>query len=154
MKPDIWGSFMWYTIHFIALDYSSNPSASEKIDYKYYFQNLHKVIPCYKCAQHYIEHLREIPLTDDILKNNKSLFNWTVKLHNIVNKMVGKKIWNSDKAWEYYNNPNNFLQKNKNNSMTNDENKISNRYFIGCWVLFILLSFSLAYIIKQSIKNG
>ena len=57
MKPDVWGKFMWYTLHFIALDYSSKPSNTEKIEYREFFEKLHSVIPCYKCGINYIKHL-------------------------------------------------------------------------------------------------
>ena len=150
MKPDIWGKFMWYSIHFIALDYSSNPSESEKIDYKYYFQNLYKVLPCYNCAQNYIEHLKENPITDNVMKDTKSLFNWTVELHNIVNKMLGKELWDTERAWSYYNNPKNF----SNHTIPNvkfDTNKTSNSniYWILCCVLFVLLLISVTYILYK-----
>ena len=46
--------------------------------------------------------------------NNDKIFNWTIDLHNTVNKMHRKKIWNYDESKNYYlqNNFNNNVLKN------------------------------------------
>lgn len=102
MKPDIWGKHFWYTIHFIALDYPEEPSNEDKRDFQMFFENLHKVIPCYKCSVNYIKHLNERPLENKDLENNKTLFKWTVDIHNIVNRDLKKKEMSYDDAWKFY----------------------------------------------------
>ena len=104
MKTDAWGRHMWYSIHFIALAFPENPTNEEKRHYQYFFENLHTVLPCYKCSLNYVKHLQEIPINVDVLQNATNLFNWTVDIHNLVNKELGKRIWSRDEALEYYTN--------------------------------------------------
>ena len=104
MKPDIWGKHFWYTIHFIALDYPENPNNEDKRDFQMFFENLHKVIPCYKCSINYVKHLKERPLENRDLENNEKLFRWTVDIHNIVNKNLNKKQMSYEDAWKVYQN--------------------------------------------------
>jgi hypothetical protein len=61
------------------------PTAENIEQYRQFFSNLWKVIPCEKCALNYKRHLEELPIED-----NGALFEWTVKLHNIVNRELGK----------------------------------------------------------------
>ena len=104
MKPDIWGKHFWYTIHFIALDYPEKPNNEDKRDFQTFFENLHKVIPCYKCSVNYVKHLKERPLEKSDLENNETLFKWTVDIHNIVNRELKKRQVSYDDAWRIYQN--------------------------------------------------
>lgn len=110
---DIWGKHFWYTIHFIALSYPENPSELDKNDYRFFYNSLYKVLPCTLCAENYKIHLGVMPLTTDMLKHNKSLFEWTVKMHNLVNIELNKQTWTLSQAWNYYNNMKNFTPLNR-----------------------------------------
>jgi hypothetical protein len=101
MNPKIWGKYVWVSIHVIALGYPDKPSDEEKNNYKEYFMNLWKVLPCYKCSINYIRHLKELPI-DGALVDNISLFKWTVDLHNIVNKETGKRQMPFEEALDIY----------------------------------------------------
>lgn len=90
MTPELWGRYMWFSIHFIALEYPENPTPQQKADYRKFFLDLWKVLPCYTCSQNYKKHLGIYPLTDEHLQSKETLFAWTVSLHNIVNKENGK----------------------------------------------------------------
>lgn len=89
MEPSVWGKYFWTTIHMVAFGYPEKPASSDKADYKQFFENFWKVLPCTKCSDNYLQHLKELPI-DSYLQNNETLFEWTVKLHNIVNKELGK----------------------------------------------------------------
>lgn len=104
MLPDIWGKHLWFSIHFIAQDYPKTPTHDEMIAYKDFFDNLWKVIPCYKCGVNYKRHLQELPI-DDHLGSREDLFAWTVELHNIVNRELGKPIMTLDEAKKKYSDP-------------------------------------------------
>lgn len=104
MLPDIWGKHLWFSIHFIAQDYPKTPTHDEMITYKEFFENLWKVIPCYKCGVNYKRHLQELPI-DDNLGSREDLFAWTVELHNIVNRELGKPIMTLDEAKKKYSDP-------------------------------------------------
>lgn len=102
MLPDIWGKYMWVSLHLIALGYPTNPSIEEKQAYKDYFENIYKILPCHKCSVHYKQHVNSTPITDDILNDNRSLFKWTVVIHNSVNASIGKPIIKFEDAIELY----------------------------------------------------
>lgn len=104
MLPDIWGKHLWFSIHFIAQDYPKIPTQHEALIYKDFFENLWKVIPCYKCGVNYKRHLQELPL-DEHLGSREDLFAWTVELHNIVNRELGKPTMTLDEAKRKYSDP-------------------------------------------------
>ncbi len=87
--PAVWGPIFWMTIHIVALGYSDSPSYSEKRAAKEFYEGLQFLIPCPKCKEHYRENLKLHPITPS-LDNRRDLFKWTVKMHNIVNKQLGK----------------------------------------------------------------
>jgi len=104
-SPEIWGPYLWKSIHFIALGYPKNPCIQDKLDFKEFFINLHKVIPCFSCAKNYKRHLDELPPIDNYLKSNMTLFEWTWMLHNIVNKELGKRELSFKDAIKLYMKP-------------------------------------------------
>jgi hypothetical protein len=89
MPPAVWGPIFWHTIHIVALGYSKTPNYSEKKAAKEFYESLAFVIPCPVCREHYAQHLKENPLTPN-LDSREDLFNWTVMIHNKVNKDLGK----------------------------------------------------------------
>lgn len=102
MEPRIWGKYVWTTLHVIALGYPDTPSDKDKADFKDFYLNFWKVIPCQKCADNYRRHLSEISSIDDALADSVSLFNWTVDLHNIVNKELGQPVMTYQQATEMF----------------------------------------------------
>lgn len=108
MNPSIWGKHLWFSIHFIALAYPKSPTPSDREAYKMFYENLWKVIPCFKCSQNYQQHLKKLPLVAesvDYLASNETLFAWTVALHNEVNRMLDKPEMSLDAAKQLYMNP-------------------------------------------------
>ena len=91
MQPELWGRHVWKSIHYIALGYPDNPTDIEAENYMIFYLNFWKVIPCKKCAVNYKQHLEELPI-HNFMKNKMTLFEWTVKLHNIVNKSLNKQL--------------------------------------------------------------
>lgn len=100
-SPQHWGKHFWYTLHITALAYPSNPMVEEKQAYKDFFQNFGKILPCIKCKGHYDSHLAELPL-EGALTDSTSLFNWTVDLHNIVNRYAKRPAWTYEQAFKHY----------------------------------------------------
>ena len=140
MKPEIWGRHLWFSLHFISLDFPEEPSTEDVRHFKSFYENLHQVIPCYKCSVNYIKHLNERPLELSDLKNNKTLFKWTVDIHNIVNKELNKSPMSFEDAWAFYNNPANFKP-----TINSPSHKTMNYAYlclgilIMCIILFIVL---------------
>jgi hypothetical protein len=92
---DVWGPALWRAIHFIALGYPSVPTEADAVSYRAFFESLDKVIPCAVCASNYRRHMDEIPIDGYLLgvgrgSGGKTLFEWTVELHNVVDRELGK----------------------------------------------------------------
>lgn len=104
MIPEIWGKHMWFSIHFIALDYPETPSVEDMSTYKFFYENLYKVLPCYRCAENYKRHLKELPI-DNALSSRDALFAWTVEFHNLVNKLTHKPLMSLEQALAKYLDP-------------------------------------------------
>ena len=94
-----WGFHTWHAIHYIALGYPTSPSQEDVSAYSSFFLGLGHVLPCKFCTHHYIEHLKTLPPD---LSSRDALFAWTVALHNVVNKSLGKREWRDDEARKYY----------------------------------------------------
>ncbi len=97
LKIESWKQYTWYLFHIFALGYD------DKYRDKYidFFESMRTIIPCKECKKNYIYKMDK----DGDWKQNickEKIFDWTVGLHNNVNKMQGKEIWTYDKARVYY----------------------------------------------------
>jgi len=101
IPPSTWGPFFWHTMHLVALGYPSTPTYAEKRAAKEFFESFTHLIPCPLCKLHYANHLKENPLTPS-LDSKKDLFNWTIKIHNLVNRDLGKPEYTDTDAITFY----------------------------------------------------
>lgn len=102
MEPSLWGPCVWRgAVHMIALGYPDKPMPIDKATYKAYYSELWKVLPCGKCSVNYKRHLEELPI-DGFLGSKMELFEWTVRLHNIVNRELGKPEHTVEQALKMY----------------------------------------------------
>lgn len=84
-----WGETLWAYIHTICIVYGLEKDVeieSNKIIQLLY--NLHNIIPCKYCADHYKKLITEYP-PDNCIKT-MDLFKWSVHIHNHINKYLGK----------------------------------------------------------------
>jgi hypothetical protein len=98
--PAVWGPIFWMTMHIVALGYPESPSYSEKKAAKEFYEGLQHLIPCPTCKLHYAENLKNLPVTPS-LDNRRDLFKWTVDMHNMVNKQLGKPIVSQAEALKF-----------------------------------------------------
>lgn len=107
IPPEVWGPSVWRAIHFIALGFPSETATElQKESYRIFFRNLDGVLPCFTCADNYREHLeKDIGPVEEAIKASASthpraLFDWTVQLHNVVSRSLGKpgKPWTPEQA--------------------------------------------------------
>ena len=104
MDPQVWGKYQWTAIHFAALGYPKAPTDAQKQYYFTYFTKiLPEILPCLKCRQHLKETVQtEHPMNSSALANPDTLFEWTVSLHNIVNRRLGKQTLSLEEARNIY----------------------------------------------------
>ena len=99
MDTKIWGPSAWLFIHTIAWNY--NPERDGETEaYRIFFTNIENVLPCPGCRKHYKKHFDKLEL-EDALKTNKSMWKWSVMMHNRVNKSIGRPTWSENKAEEW-----------------------------------------------------
>jgi len=99
-NPKVWGPEAWRFIHFVALNYPIKPTQEDKKRYNNFFHSLQHTLPCEGCAYNYSEKIKKHPPR---LESRKSLFEWTVDIHNQVNESNGKKQFSYDQALEKIN---------------------------------------------------
>lgn len=103
MNPAIWGPPFWFILHSIALNYPERPTFIERRNHFEFFRNLQNVIPCEECRKNYAMHFRQYPLTP-FLDSRQSLLQWTIIMHNLVNRMHGASTMTTDEVTTLYRN--------------------------------------------------
>jgi hypothetical protein len=88
-------------MHLVALGYPTKPTYAEKRAAKEFFESFTHLIPCPTCKMHYANHLKNNPLTPN-LDTRHDLFQWTIRIHNLVNKDLGKPEYTDTDAIAFY----------------------------------------------------
>ena len=91
MLTAVWGPSLWHYLHTMSFNYPVKPSAKDKKCYKKFIYNLKSVLPCKYCRINLTKNLKDMPLTNKDLKNRHNFSKWVYKLHEHINKMLGKK---------------------------------------------------------------
>ena len=91
MLTSVWGPSLWHYLHTMSFNYPVNPTSSNKKHYKNFIINLKNVLPCGHCRKNLKKNFRYMPLTDKDLKDRDSFSRYIYKLHETVNKLLGKK---------------------------------------------------------------
>lgn len=94
-SPLMWGREAWHFIHYVCLNYPYIPTQEDKENYEQFFKTLPLVLPCPHCGNHFLEHMKKLPIR---LDTKRELFAWSVDMHNEVNIMNGKKVLSYEEA--------------------------------------------------------
>jgi hypothetical protein len=105
LGPEFWGPPAWKFLHIVALAYPEKPNDYDKQAYKNFYTIIKDILPCKVCGEHYNQHLKNHPLDDNILSSKDNLVNWTIDIHNEVNKLNNKTVYDYDKARELITQP-------------------------------------------------
>jgi hypothetical protein len=70
------------------LNYPTHPTEEDKKRYYSFLESLKYVLPCIGCANNWADKMKDYPPK---LNNRKEFFEWSVDMHNQVNKSNGKK---------------------------------------------------------------
>ena len=101
IPPTTWGPFFWHTMHLVALGYPKEPTYAEKRAAKEFYESFAQLIPCPMCKMHYADNLKLMPVSPS-LDTKADLFRWTVDMHNMVNKQLGKPVYAESDAIAFY----------------------------------------------------
>jgi hypothetical protein len=91
MLTSVWGPSFWHVLHTISVNYPLNPTCEDKEHYKTFIMSLKHVLPCKYCRDNLTKNLKILPLNPEALKNRVTFSKWMYKLHEVVNKYLGKK---------------------------------------------------------------
>ena len=91
MLTSVWGPSLWHYLHTMSFNYPVKPTRKDKKHYRQFVMNLRNVLPCKYCRMNLRKNLKDLPLRDKDLKNRHSFSFWMYKLHEHINKMLGKK---------------------------------------------------------------
>jgi len=87
----VWGPMLWTYLHTMSFNYPDEPTAANKRHYREFVLNLQNVMPCRFCRQNLTNNLKELPLTNNHMKNRESFSRYIYDLHETVNRMLNKK---------------------------------------------------------------
>lgn len=90
MLTSVWGPGMWHFLHIISFNYPTNPSKSDKMNYKKFIISLKNILPCKYCRINLKENLKKLPLTNDVMLNRDTFSKYIYDLHEHINTMLGK----------------------------------------------------------------
>ena len=91
MLTSVWGPSMWHYLHIISFNYPNNPTKFLKQKYKQFLLNLQYTLPCKYCRINLKNNFKKFPLKDEIFKNRNNFSRYIYNLHELINKMLGKK---------------------------------------------------------------
>ena len=101
LTPTHWGPYFWGTIHIACMGAPDVFDEFDKQAYANFINTLPFVLPCGSCGKHFYETLQVEPV-EPSLTTKYSLFEWSVKVHNIVNRRLGKPEKTLDESLTYW----------------------------------------------------
>jgi len=87
----VWGPPMWHFLHTMSFNYPVHPSAADKRNYGAFITGLQHVLPCKYCRVNLKTNLKNHPLRACHLASREAFSKYVYDLHEIVNKLLGKK---------------------------------------------------------------
>lgn len=105
-NPEYVGPGIWYTMHSMAY-YAQNPP--DAFRFAQWIRWLSITFPCLTCREHFQLYLKNNPIdlsNQEYYKGRRiSLFKWTWKFHNTVNRRLNKPIVTWEAAYKPYDEP-------------------------------------------------
>jgi hypothetical protein len=74
----------------MSFNYPVYPTCDDKRNYRDFILNLQNVLPCGKCRKNLKENFKKLPLKMSHMDNRHKFSLYVYKLHELVNKMLGK----------------------------------------------------------------
>lgn len=97
MITAIWGPAQWHFLHAVSFNYPLKPTKEQKDHHANYIESIRHVLPCRYCRDNYAKNLKSAGWKRGVLKNRDTFSRFVYRLHNEVNKQLGK---NCDLTYE------------------------------------------------------
>ena len=93
------GRNTWTILHSIAASFPNNPTEEDKKQITNLMYSLAHLFPCKICGGHLLKMLNK----EGVKANSREeLVNYICKIHNIVNKVLGKPIFDCKRAFDFW----------------------------------------------------
>jgi len=93
------GRNTWALLHSMAASYPNEPTDEDKKQITNFMYGLANLFPCKICGGHLLKMLKK----EGVKANSREeLVNYICKIHNIVNKVLNKPIFDCKKAFDYW----------------------------------------------------
>jgi hypothetical protein len=103
----VWGPPLWFVLHCISMNYPPEPSETEKLHYRIWFEGLAHVLPCSACRENFSEALLDSNLYDEErdFVSRTTLTHLITRLHNKVNQHTknSQRPFGDDEVCAFYN---------------------------------------------------
>ena len=93
------GRNTWSLLHSIAASYPNEPSEEDKKNITNFLFGLANLFPCKICGTHLLKMLKKEGVHAD---SREELVKYICKIHNIVNKVLEKPIFDCKKAFDFW----------------------------------------------------
>jgi len=97
LDKDQLGRNTWAVIHTMAAYYPQKPTVNQQKDMEQFIRIFSRFYPCEPCAQ---DLRKDIELDPPQTQSQKSLSQWWCRIHNKVNKKLGKKLFDCSRVDE------------------------------------------------------
>lgn len=101
--PKNWGPSSWKILHVLAYTYPEIANYETQVNIEKFIASFSELLPCNSCKDDFKKYVQKYPVKS---KTRESLIQWTVDLHNSVNKKLGKKLLTYDEAKKVWNSSN------------------------------------------------
>ena len=91
MLVSVWGPAQWHFLHTMSFNYPVDPTHEQKTQYRNHMLSLVHILPCKYCRQNLKKNYKAFPLTMEYMKSRDSFSRYVYKLHERINKNLGKK---------------------------------------------------------------
>jgi|TARA_B110000858_G_scaffold181743_2_gene220471 hypothetical protein len=91
MLTSVWGPSMWHYLHIISFNYPLKPTQQQKHKFKTFINSLQYTLPCKYCRINLKNNFKKYPLSDEIFINRHTFSRYIYNIHELINKMLGKK---------------------------------------------------------------
>lgn len=91
IMTSIFGPATWHLLHCMSFNYPKDPSECDKKKYMNFVLSLKDILPCGKCRINLEKNFKNLPLTLKNMESRESFSKYIYELHEVVNKMLGKK---------------------------------------------------------------
>ena len=91
MLTSVWGPGMWHFLHTMSFNYPVAPTRQQQNQYRTFIIGLQHILPCKYCRINLRNNFKTFPIQMCHMKNRDTFSRYVYRLHEIVNKMLGKQ---------------------------------------------------------------